>query len=582
VNRRKFLKISAGAASSLALRGTASAVKGRVVVTDHGADPTGRKDASAAVSTAIAALPRSGGTLVFPVGTYSFLPTEGTIMTFESLHGLTIEGNNSLLQFAGSARPFLFSGCSDLQVKNLRIDWLRPPFSQGIVKSAASDYFEILIDAQFPVQGNERIQALGEYDRATRLPAPNGVDAYGAVSSVTLTAPRTLRVSLAKPVGVTTGMTLVLRHQVYGSDAITLRSCIGTALSHITIYATPGLGVLGLGSTDITLENYIVATMPGSNRLLSTCADASHFVDCRGFLRISGCSFFGMGDDAVNAFASYWRVVRAIAATSFEVAGRGGSPIGAWQLPRSQDHLRFVDGKTLAPLSESTVAAATANGPNAILTLTQPLRTPVPAGSLVCNLNGSPQLSVENCHFLGNRARGVVAHSDARIEDNSFSGCSLAAILLAPDAHWMEGPAVRNVSVARNKISNCGYGRSNDRRGAVCVDTAHDPHPQVLGPRVNGGIQIVDNVFGALPVAPVFCSSATRVSILRNTIAGSPKPQSNVKGPESIVLVNAAQAVLTGNVGQSAGEILLRGCAAPLTVSGNPGLQERQTQALTD
>jgi hypothetical protein len=55
-----------------------------------------------------------------------------------------------------------------------------------------------------------------------------------------------------------------------------------------------------------------------------------------------------------------------------------------------------------------------------------------------------------------------------------------------------------------------------------------------------------------------------------------------VKGPEAIVLVNAAQAILSGNVGQSAGQIVLRGCAAPLTVGGNPGLQERQTQALTD
>jgi len=574
MHRRSFLKVGAGAVSAFALR--ASAAEIRVLVTDHGADPSGRRDATAAVTKAIAALPRAGGALVFPYGTYTFSPSQGAVMTFASLRGLVIEGNDSLLQFAGSAQPFVFSECSDLQLSNLRIDWPRPPFCQGIVQAVTAESFEILIDAPFAVEGHEPVQAIGEYDRAARLPAPNGVDAYGVVSSVRWIAPQTLRIALTRTIGVKAGMTLVLRHQVYGSDAITLRSCTGSRLRNLAIYTTPGLGVLGVGSTDITLEHCTVTPTPGSGRLLSTCADAVHFTDCRGSLHLYGCSFFGMGDDAVNASTSYWRVLRRISPASLEVAARGGSTIGPCQLPRFRDQLRFVDPKTFAPLCDAMVESATANRPNAILNLAQPSPAPIPLGSLVCNRSAVAQLTISNCHFLGNRARGVVAHSNARIEDNSFSGCSLAAILLAPDAHWMEGPAVHHIKVARNRIADCGYGRPNDRRGAVCVDTAHAPHAQVLAaPRVNEDIQISDNIFGSLPVPRIFCSASTGVSILRNTVRESRASNAN-PSDDAIVMVNVGQAVIRDNVGHNAG-ILLQECGAGLTVSDNSGFHERRS-----
>jgi hypothetical protein len=575
VDRREFLKIGVGAASGVALRGRATSGASVILVTENGADQTGQQDATAAVTKAIAALPRVGGTLVFPHGTYSFSRVQGDVLQFEGFRGLTIEGNGSLLQFAGFARPFQFNGCSDLELRNLRLDFPHPPFSQGVVTATSTDHFDIQIDAQFIVDGNERIQAIGEYDRARRLPAPNGVDAYGGVSAVQLIAPATLRVFLTRNIGVKTGMTLVLRYQVYGSDAITLRSCTGCRLVHITIYTTPGLGVLGLGSADISLEDYNVTTSPGSNRLLSTTADASHFTDCRGSLNINGCSFFGMGDDAVNAFASYWKVVRALSPTSLEVAARGGSPIGTWQLPHSQDHLRFVDGKTFAPLYESTLIQATESRPNAILAFARPAASPIPPGSLVVNLDGAPQLTVKNCRFLGNRARGVVAHSNVLIEENTFAGCSLFAILLAPDARWMEGPVVTNVSILTNTFADCGYGRPDDRRGAICIDTAHDPRPLVLGPpQVNADIRIENNVFGPMSIARIFCSVTTRVSILRNTINEAPAPPTAGPPGDAIVLASVSRAVLSDNIGHGEG-ILLEGCPDPPKFTHNQGLAVR-------
>jgi hypothetical protein len=140
----------------------------------------------------------------------------------------------------------------------------------------------------------------------------------------------------------------------------------------------------------------------------------------------------------------------------------------------------------------------------------------------------------------------------------------------------MEGPVVANVSILTNKFDDCGYGRPDDRRGAVCIDTAHDPHILVLDlPQVNTDIRIENNVFGPMPIARIFCSASTGVSILRNTINDAQTPQTAGSPDDAIVLVAVSQAVVSDNIGQNGG-ILLEACPDPPKLTHNPGLAVRK------
>ena len=571
MNRREFLKQGVSATGGVMLSGEVKPAAS-VSVTDLGADPTGRKDSTAAVRAAIQKVSKIGGRLNFPKGTYLFTPTSGTILSFNSYQRLTVEGNGSLLKFSGNAQPFTFAACSDLQFADLRIDWQDPPFSQGQVQSVAGWQVDIALDPDYRNYPIASVEAIGQYARATKLPAPKGIDSYYNVASIQRVSPELVRLTLKKQLPLTAGMCVVLRHRVYGSNAVVLRKCVNSRIFGVTIHTAPGLGLVALGCTDIALATFAVTPPPDSSRYMSTCSDGSHFVDCRGTLSLSHCTFLGMGDDAVNVFASYWKVEESYAGIC-HVSARSHSPIGDWQLPRAGDTLQFVDATTLAPLQQATIKGTSLAGSNAILTTSG--TGVAPRGALVCNQMSAPKLEVMDSHFLGNRARGIVAHSNVTIENNNFWGCSLPAILLAADAKWMEGPVVNNVLISQNRFGNCGYAYPGAGTGVITISTSQDAAASsaVQAKQVNSNITVSDNTFDPSPLAAVYCAAAWNVSLLNNVVS-TPAAASGIA---SMALVNASGIHLSGNSGSNAADIVLDHCT-----NVNAGTNQRLTVKRTD
>jgi hypothetical protein len=278
-----------------------------------------------------------------------------------------------------------------------------------------------------------------------------------------------------------------------------------------------------------------------------------------------------MGDDAVNVFASYWKVEESYAGEC-HVSARSHSPIGDWQLPRAGDTLQFVDATTLAPLQQATIKGASLAGSNAILTTSG--TGVAPRGALVCNQMSAPKLEVMDSHFLGNRARGIVAHSNVTIQNNNFWGCSLPAILLAPDAKWMEGPVVNNVTISQNRFGNCGYAYPGAGTGVITISTSQDaPSSAVQEKQVNSNITVSDNTFDPSPLAAVYCAAAWNVSVLNNVVS---QPTS-VSGAASMALVNTTGIHLSGNSGSSAADIVLQHCT-----NVDAGTNQQMTVKRTD
>jgi Pectate lyase superfamily protein/Right handed beta helix region len=111
----------------------------RASVVDFGADPTGQRDATAAVQKAIASLARRNARLVFPAGKYTFAASDQVLMDFRGYEGLEIFGNRAELHFAGRTQPFRLTSCKDLEIHDIIVDWSQPPSSQEPVHSAAAD-----------------------------------------------------------------------------------------------------------------------------------------------------------------------------------------------------------------------------------------------------------------------------------------------------------------------------------------------------------------------------------------------------------------------------------------------------------
>lgn len=65
------------------------------------------------------------------------------------------------------------------------------------------------------------------------------------------------------------------------------------------------MGVIAQRSGDIELDHVQVTPSPGTGRMISITADATHFSNCYGFIRMLNCLFENQKDDATNIHGIY-------------------------------------------------------------------------------------------------------------------------------------------------------------------------------------------------------------------------------------------------------------------------------------
>ena len=544
MERRKFIRD--GLLASMGVHLSQSAVvTGSTGTLLRGADPTGASDCTPAFQKAIAELPSSGGRLVIPPGLYRFNKSDETALHFSRFTDLAIHGQNSHLWFEGDTRPFLFEDCQRILIEGLNIDWPRPPFSQGTVLETGPKWFTVHIEPEFPVNEDEPIEAIGEYDSTARLPVANGLDLYGHIRAVRLVSHQVLRIELTQSVPLKAGATVVLRHRVYGVNIFLFQRCSDVQASDLTLHSAPGMGIVATSSRDLSFTR--LAVVPTGDRLLSLNADALHLTDCTGQIEINGCHFKGMGDDAINVCATYWKVIGQQNPTMVEVEGRENASIASWRLPPPGSLVEFRRAEDLAFLNSAVVRARSQNGLVGRLTLQQ--ASPIATGSLVCALPVDTRALITGCTFSGNRARAIVAHSNVRIIENTFSGQSLAAILLSADAKWMEGPTVSDVEIRENSFAHFYYGRADVRRGAITIDTAHDPTKIDFGdPRVNENVTISGNTFVPENAACIFVARTNSLTVINNGYGPQyPRPSASGQQQSPISVHNVQCAQLENN-----------------------------------
>ncbi|KPK82661.1 MAG: hypothetical protein AMJ81_09600 [Phycisphaerae bacterium SM23_33] len=396
-----------------ALMCAACAWAGEVIpVTQTGAKPGDGADDTAGVRAAIR-LCRSkpGSVLRFPKGRYDFHPPEGpparpVAMHFAGCKDLTVEGEGSELVFHGTMGAMAFNECRGVVVRNVVIDSQRPPFSIGEVIAAAGKSFDVEVWKEFPVRGGEAVEAFMEYDPETKFPMPGGLDVYHAVDSTELLRPQVLRVQLKRAVRAKVGAVMVLRHVVYGPGALAFRSSADVRVENVTIYATPGMGVTGSQSTDLHLKAVRVMNRPGTRRIMSATADATHFNACCGSIRIEDCLFEGMGDDAVNVHGMYLRVTQRLDDKTILAVVRNN-----WLFPPQPGHnLELIDPASLLPYDTGCVEAVSVDrraGTHRI-TFARPLPQRLQAGHYLGNTAWAPKLRITGCQVRANRARGFL------------------------------------------------------------------------------------------------------------------------------------------------------------------------------
>jgi hypothetical protein len=505
--------------------GRAAQAGGIVNVSNFGAMPNDGKDDTAAIAKAIAHVAKIGASrLRFQRGVYDLNAganpaSAGTLMSFAGVANLTIEGSGAELRCHGLAQCMTFDHCRKVTVKDLSIDWDRPPFSVGRVIAGTERSFDVEVRPEYPVSGGEPIGAFMDYDPETLAPKGRVLDVYNCVEKTALLRSQVLRVHLKWPVTVRPGTVLVLRHQVYGYNALTFNRCEDVRARNVTVYTTPGMGLVAVHSRNVSVDRLTVAPRPGSSRPMSATADATHFMGCKGLVSLRNCVFEGMGDDGANIKSGLYLTVRKRVDEHTVLAAHN---LKMTDLPDPGDEMEVSHPDTLLPYTTLQVQRAVLEDAEGIhrVTFDEPLPVNLREGDVLGNASRAPRLRMTGCTVRLNRARGVLCQTrDAVIEKCTFDRCTGPGVMVLTEiVYFHESIGTRDVTVRDNRFINCNEGAASSNAPLMAMAWLKDYALPPL-PGVHRNVRLIGNSIQGADGPAIFAAGVEGLTVQKNVFS---------------------------------------------------------------
>lgn len=313
----------------------------------------------------------------------------------------------------------------------------------------------------------------------------------------------------------TPGNTLVFGPNHRLCPAVVATDCRDVTLRGVTIHHAGGMGLLAQRTHNVTVDRCRVT--PSTGRMISTTADATHFVNCTGRLVLSDNLFENQKDDATNIHGVYVQVAEQVGDDQIVVRLRHRQQHG-FDFLRPGSVVEFVRGKSMVTYAKGEVAAVDrVNRERTRLTLRDDLPRGVRIGDALAEVRDYPEVAIRNNVVRNNRARGMLLNcrGPVVVEGNHFHTPG-AAILFEGDAfHWFEQGGVRDCVIRNNTFENCLFGVW----GKAVIDVKAGVREDKQTSRYNKNIVVSDNlfrVFGSTPLLHAYCVDG--ITWERNTV----------------------------------------------------------------
>ncbi|SMD32819.1 Por secretion system C-terminal sorting domain-containing protein [Reichenbachiella faecimaris] len=447
----------------------------------------------------------------------------GTYFYIDVIDNLTINGSGSTIEVLGmnyNPNLFEFVQCKNLAVKDIKVDYQDPPFSQGTIVEAGSNFMVVQIYEGFNPDG-KRIEAYAEYDSISGQMA-NGNERYGITDWQWEDEEKNIIRITSNYNGYKTGSWIVLRHTLYtGYSFITSTGCKDVLYENITVHVSPGYAFLGTnGAENIIHLNCRIEAK--ENFWVTTNADGSHNLDVRGTLSFDNCYFEHMSDDGINLHGYFLDVVEEFDEHSIQINGSNPSWYQAIGY-RVGDTIEFIDKNALHSLGYNIISNISNKNGNS---MRLQLEKPIPARSItdlkIANVSMVGKLRVTNSTFRANRARGIlVSTKNALIENCTFERNLMWGILFDVSTYWNESKIGRDVVIRNNTFDDCGYFQSGTDYGVINF------HPETATTNVRcevfNDIEITGNTFKNIQVPAIYAQNIDGLMITDNVIeSGEP------------------------------------------------------------
>jgi len=488
-----------------------------------------------------------GCTISFPKGEYHFYP-EGALrvslyisnhdqqdtqlvgVPLADLDRVTLEGNGSTFIFHDRMLPFLVMDSRRVRCRNIHVAYAEPFAAEAKVTEIGNGS----LTARFAGPCQWRIEDGRLYVGKESKPVNHALafEEDGAMAPTGLpgdieldgeavqTGPDAVQFAVGKSVGgLRAGHTLVLRNYERPHPAMLLYRTEDTTLDNVVIHDSQGMGLLAQRSRNISMNGGGCIRTKG--RMHTTAADATHFSNCAGLVKVQGALFEGMMDDAINVHATCLRIAERTGKREIIVQYMHPQAVG-FEVFLPGERVRFIRGHSLENVGKSAKAIRVErlDETRLKLTLDRALPPGIDVGDAVENADWHPAVQFINNTVRHNRARGALftTPEPVLVKDCRFERSHGSAILLAGDARgWYESGACQKVEIINNLFDH-NLTAHYQFCAAVISIFPEVEEPQAQKERYHRNILIKGNTFLTHRVPLLFAVSAKGITFTDNAI----------------------------------------------------------------
>ncbi|WP_299668219.1 right-handed parallel beta-helix repeat-containing protein [uncultured Polaribacter sp.] len=433
--------------------------------------------------------------LVFEKGTYTFMPNyafgkylnitnhgngyKRIVFDLSKFRNVTIEGNGAEFIFHGQVMPFLFDSSEAVNISNITIDWDIPftflgeviavnkeegwrdikPFKKGFSWKVKKGHLE------FPNIDGFSYNYPGStlaFDAVEKRPIHGTWDIHSKPERVEELPGGVLRfhekLKYYPPIGSLLSSKGDREHDRY-APAFDFKKSSNIELNEIVIHHALGMGFLFERSENIRILNSGIYLREGTNRVISSTADATHFANCKGDILIENCRFENMLDDGTNIHGTYVELDKVIDDNTLMVKLMHFEQQG-FEFVLPGDEVWFI--KQPSPKRKETAVVKNVkfiNDQVMKISFTSKLPKDLKSGDILENKTWNPQFTMRGCTIKNHRARNVVLKTPLKtvIENNYFSSMMSSIFFRGETFFWYESGAVNDVLIQNNNFEYCAY-----------------------------------------------------------------------------------------------------------------------------
>jgi len=423
----------------------------------------------------------------------------------EGVDGLTIEGNGTQLLFTGYISPFYIENSRNITVKDISIDFTRTFTSEGKIVSIGDGWAEIEFPEDYLISlpaGVLRFKDadgtlypyshLLEFDSQKREVAHYVHDYWlGADGFHAEALPNgNYKCYIANFQG-TTGNILVFGATERLNPGFTLDNVDGFSLEGVNLWHCCGMGVIAERSKDISLEKVQVVPSPGKDRMVSISADATHFINCKGYIRMVDCIFKNQIDDATNIHG--WYAVAQEKPSENQLVLWSNYEV---DFARPGMRMEFVSHNTMMTYDTLVVKNVQKyNNEFSLVTFDKDIPECFELKDVLADVDANTaEVLIKGCYIGNNRARGLLIGGKGPIviEENTFHSPGTAILFEGDGNFWFEQSGVKDVTIRNNTFENCLYGCWSWGPAYIAVGSGI---PQKENSRYHSNITIEGNTF---------------------------------------------------------------------------------------